>query len=94
MEEKANPSWPSLPPNQRLEGTPACCARRRPSLAMLGVRYKRVLWLSLTINSQLVARRLKKLMCFANVLLAANMRTEKANLRAGFFQSVRIEAQR
>ena len=37
MEEKADPSWPSLPPNQPVEGTPACCALRRPSLATLGV---------------------------------------------------------
>ena len=36
-----------------------------PLIGALGVRYKSVLWISLTINSQLVARRLKKLMCFA-----------------------------
>ena len=65
-----------------------------PLKGALGVRYKSVLWLSLTINSQLVACRLKKLVCFAIVLLAANMGTEKANLRIGFLQPVRIEAQR
>ena len=65
-----------------------------PLIGALGVRYKSVLWISLTINSQLVARRLKNLMCFAIVLSAANMGTEKADLRIGLLQPVRIEAQR
>ena len=33
MEEKSNSSKLSLPPNQRLEGTPPCFALRRPSAA-------------------------------------------------------------
>ena len=37
MEENQDSSWPGLPPNQLLEGTPPCFALRRPSLAMLGV---------------------------------------------------------
>ena len=65
-----------------------------PLIGALGVRYKTVLWLALTINSQLVARQLKKLMCFAIVLSAANMGTEKANLKIGLLKPMRIEAQR
>ena len=65
-----------------------------PLIGTLGVRFKSVLWISLTINSQLVARRLKKLMCFAICFIGANVSAEKANLIIGLLQSVRIEAQR
>ena len=36
-----------------------------PLIGTIGVRFTSVWWISLTINSQLVARRLKKLVCFA-----------------------------
>ena len=55
-----------------------------PLSSALGVRYKRGVWNSFAINSELLVRRLKKLMCFAIWIIGAERERQEAGFETWF----------